>query len=208
MISQTAFYIRVSTNSQHTDRQHLGLMDGADADCLWFEDKGVSGSIPFGDRPAGKEVVKGIQEGTITELVSYELSRLGRDLADILSVIELCIQNQCQVRIHKEGIRLLDEDGSVNPMSRMLISILGSVAMMQLEQTRINVREGIEAARRRGAYRGRKRGTTISTAKFLKKHSRAVSLLKEDYPVSWVAKVVEASPTTIRKVRTMMESVA
>ncbi len=102
---------------------------------------------------------------------------------------------------------MLDDDGSVNPMSRMLISILGSVAMMQLEQTRINVREGIEAARRRGAYRGRKKGTTISPAKFLKKHSRTVELLREGYPVSWIAKVVEASPTTVRKVRETMELV-
>ncbi len=73
-------YNRVSTLQQTGDRF---TVDTEKYD-LTLLDK-VSGSLPFKERPKGKEVVKLIEEGKITELVVEEFSKLGRNTGDVMN---------------------------------------------------------------------------------------------------------------------------
>jgi len=206
-----AVYLRCSTINQRTDRQVMNLEEIlTNPDVTLYEDKGVSGSVDFQDRPAGSEVYKKIQSGEVTELHVYEMSRLGRSLSNILEVLDFCVSHGCQVKIHRENLLLLDDEGKTNPITKLIIGVMGSVHEMTREQILINTREGIEAARRRGAYRGRRKGTTESDARFLAKpRSRKIQeLLNEEYPVSHIARVVGCSPNTIYKVKNTLERVA
>ena len=49
----------------------------------------------------------------------------------------------------QEGLRTIDEKGKENAISKMMISILGTVAEMERSRIRENQREGIELAKLR-----------------------------------------------------------
>ena len=71
-----AFYARVSSLDQKTDRQ-LTLTKGMkvfEAHC--------SGSVPFTERPSGRRVIDTMMAGDLEELVVHSLDRLGRDLLE------------------------------------------------------------------------------------------------------------------------------
>lgn len=203
-------YARTSTLNQKTDRQLVGVSGQYGSDMVWYEDRGVSGTMPFASRPAGKEVMAGVVDGTITTIVVWELSRLGRNLKDILGVLDICYEHSCQVVILKEHLKLLDDDGKPNAITKLLIAVIGSLAEVELDTLAIRRAEGIEVAKRAGKYRGRKKGSTLSPSQFLQKDKskRIVELLKEDYPVTYIAKLVPCSPNLVYKVRETLERVA
>ena len=80
-------YARVSTLDQKTDRQKVNEGDYQKV----IEDK-CSGSIPFFERPGGKEIESFIQKGCVTNLYVWQIDRLGRDLRDILNTIHFFTQ--------------------------------------------------------------------------------------------------------------------
>lgn len=192
-----AFYARVSSLDQKTDRQ-LTSIEGMKV----FEDR-CSGSIPFQDRPAGRMVVDTMNTGDLEELVVHSLDRLGRDLLDILKTIELFTENEVPIRIQKEGLRTLDDDGHQNPTSRLVISVLGVVAEMERSQIRERQLEGIAIAKAKGLYVGRKSGTVEGRAKFLGKPRirRITEYLQQDYKGVEIQKIMGCSPNTISKVK-------
>jgi len=192
-----AFYARVSSLDQKTDRQ-LTSIEGMKV----FEDK-CSGSIPFQDRPAGKMVIDTMIKGDLAQLVVHSLDRLGRDLLDILKTIELFTEHAVPILIQKEGLRTLDDDGNQNPTSRLVISVLGVVAEMERAQIRERQLEGIALAKARGAYVGRRPGSVEGRAKFLAKPRirQIADYLQRGYRGVEIRKIVGCSPNTISKVR-------
>ncbi|HZK98217.1 MAG TPA: recombinase family protein, partial [Prolixibacteraceae bacterium] len=76
-------YNRVSTLQQSGNRFSA---DNGKYD-LTLLDK-VSGSVPFRERPKGKELVKLIEDGKISKLVVEEFSRLGRNTGDVIRMLE------------------------------------------------------------------------------------------------------------------------
>lgn len=192
-----AFYARVSSLDQKTDRQ-LTSTEGMKV----FEDK-CSGSIPFQDRPAGKIVIDTMTAGDLEQLVVHSLDRLGRDLLDILNTIQLFTEHAVPIRIQKEGLRTLDDDGKQNPTSRLVISVLGVVAEMERSQIRERQLEGIALAKARGAYVGRRPGSVEGRAKFLSKprNRQIADYLQRGYKGVEIRKIVGCSPNTIAKVK-------
>ena len=148
-------------------------------------------------------VVDTINTGDLEELVVHSLDRLGRDLLDILKTIELFTEHQVPIRIQKEGLRTLDDDGRQNSTSRLVISVLGVVAEMERSQIRERQLEGIAIAKAKGAYVGRKPGSVEGRAKFLRKPriQRITDYLQRGYKGVEIQKLMGCSPNTISKVR-------
>ena len=81
-------YRRVSSDDQSLDRQ----LDGVAGVERVFEEK-ISGSVR--DRPALREMIAFVREGD-TVLV-HSLDRLGRDLRDLLNIVEELNRKQVTV---------------------------------------------------------------------------------------------------------------
>jgi len=198
-------YSRVSTLNQKTDRQLFGMgqIVGDGKNVRWIEDNGISGGIEFSNRPGGKEVMELVKNGEVDELHVWELSRLGRSLKDVVSMVDFLQNHQTQLIVHKEHLKLLNEDGTTNTIAKMMIGILGSLAEMEKEQINARIRSGIEIAKIKGRYRGRKIGATETRDRFLAKpKSRQITnLLHEEYPITYIAKVVGCSVNTVYKVQ-------
>ena len=199
IMSKSILYTRVSTLDQRTDRQRVTENDFS----LVVEDY-CSGSIPIFERPEGSKLKKMIDRNLVGSISVWQIDRCGRDLRDIINFIHYTTERKIPVTFLSQGLSTLDKDGKENPISKMIISILGVVSEMTRAQILENQRQGIELAKLDpNKYLGRKPGSVEDPIKFLskKKNRQALDLLKNGYKNVEVAKIVGLHPNTITKIK-------
>jgi DNA invertase Pin-like site-specific DNA recombinase len=191
-------YCRVSTADQKTDRQRVTETDFD----LVIEDK-CSGAIPFFEREGGKEIKKLTDKGVLKSLAVYSIDRGGRDLRDILNTIHFFSQKGIAINFLSQGLTTLTPDGKDNAISKLMISILGTVAEMERSQIKERQLDGIRIAKARGVYKGRKAGSKEDALAFLskEKNKKVLELLKKGYKGTEVSKIVGININTITKVK-------
>jgi DNA invertase Pin-like site-specific DNA recombinase len=195
------FYARVSTLEQKTERQRINDKEFD----LIVEDK-CSGSIPFFEREGGKKINQLLEKGVLTSLSVWTIDRLGRDLLDILHTIQFLSDKGIRIHFIQQGLISLDDEGKENPISKMIISILGIVAEMERKQIKERQREGIELAKLRGVYKGRVHGSKEDIRTFLNKPKvvKTIEYLKKGYKASEISKIVGIHINTITKVKRLV----
>ena len=78
-----------------------------------------------------------------------KLDRLGRNTRDVLNLVHELEEKGASLRVPEPAI---DTGG---PMGRMVLTVLGMVAEMELGFIRDRQRAGIDAAKAKGVYKGR-----------------------------------------------------
>lgn len=148
---QTVAYIRVSTTEQNTARQleAVGPVDRV------FEEKISGGSRK--DRAALAQCIEYIREGDVVIVASMD--RLARSLRDLRDIVDEITGKGATVRFVKES-QTYSAD-SADPMSTLLLHILGAFA--EFERSLIHERQadGIRIAKAAGKYAGRKPKLTV-----------------------------------------------
>jgi DNA invertase Pin-like site-specific DNA recombinase len=191
-------YVRTSTTEQKTDRQRVNEKDYH----LVIEDK-CSGSSDLFDREGGKKLLKLIEKGVLTDLYIWEIDRLGRNLLCILNNIKFFNDKNICIHFVSQGLSTLQPDGSENNITKMIISILGTLAEMEKKISRERQLEGIAIAKLNNKYTGRAKGTSEDTLRFLSKpkNAKAIDYLKKGYKNIEVAKIVGIHFNTVTKIR-------
>lgn len=191
-------YCRVSSLDQKTDRQKVNEKDFK----LVVEDK-CSGAIPFFERSGGIEIKGLVEKGAISTLSALSIDRLGRDLRDIINTIHYFNEHGICIHFISQGLSTLDSNGKENPISKMLISVLGVVAEMNRMQIRENQMQGIKLAKLRSIYRGRVKGSKEDTLAFLskEKNKKALEYLKKGYKGVEAAKLSGVHLNTVTKIK-------
>ena len=191
-------YVRVSTLDQKTDRQKINEKEFN----FIVEDK-CSGAIPFFEREGGKQILKLIEKDLVESLSVIAIDRLGRNLRDILNTIHYFTQRKLPIIFLNQGIKTIDSDGRENTISKLMISILGTVGEMERNQIKERQIEGIKLAKARGIYKGRITGTTEDTYKFLNKpkNKKALEYIKKGYKLSEAAKLADVHINTMTKIK-------
>jgi len=176
--------MRTSTYLQKTERQDEKVEDG------WrlYKDKGVSGRIPFGERPMGKKLLSDVEKGLVNEVKVIHLDRLGRNTEDVLSTIRKIHEHNVGIHIIKQGIHTL-VDGKENFTSKLLITILTSISEMEYHLMKERIMEGIRIGQLKGHYKGRKPGSVENFEKWSKK------------PMVQKVKTLLESGVSVRKIR-------
>lgn len=191
-------YVRTSTTEQKTDRQRVNEKDYH----LVIEDK-CSGSSDLFDREGGKKLLKLIEKDVLTDLYIWEIDRLGRNLLCILNNIKFFNDKNICIHFVSQGLSTLQPDGSENNITKMIISILGTLAEMEKKISRERQLEGIAIAKLNNKYTGRAKGTSEDTLRFLSKpkNAKAIDYLKKGYKNIEVAKIVGIHFNTVTKIR-------
>ncbi|MDI1317910.1 recombinase family protein [Flavobacterium sp.] len=197
-------YSRISSISQRNDRQ---VQNTKDFDFI-IEDT-CSGSIPFFEREGGKRIEKMVAKNEVTKISAHSIDRFGRDLLDVLNSIKYFSQKGICIEFSQQGLRTLDDDNKENPISKMIISILGVVAEMERNLIRERQLEGIAIAKAKGTYKGRAKGTSLSNLDFLNKPKvkKAIDLIEKGYKQSEIATIVRLHPNTLSKIKKTYQSV-
>lgn len=195
-------YNRVSTLAQTGNR----FENDTDLYDLVFFDK-VSGSVPFFERENGIKLKELVEKGKITELVTEEFSRLGRNTGDVIRVLEYLDEHKVNVTIRNIGLQSRP-NGKKNPIWKLISSVMSSLYEMELENIRERTHVGRMVYVQNGGKLGRKNGSTESVNKFLNKpKSQQVLkyLKKEGYSIREIAKICEVSTNTVMKVRKLIQ---
>lgn len=189
-------YARVSTLSQNTARQH----HNKNYDLL-IQDK-CSGAIPFFDRPNGKRIEEMILNNSISSFHIHSIDRIGRNLLDILKTMDTLHKKGIPIVIDNLGLTTL-VNGKVSATTQMIVSIFGTISELNRENIRERILEGVEIAKLKGKYLGRKTGSVESVDKFLlKSKSKKIKMfIDKGYSVREITSIVGCSPNTVLKVK-------
>lgn len=198
----SVLYVRISSLDGKTDRQRVNEKEFDRV----IEDR-CSGSVPIFQREGGRRLKNWIDEGVITSISIWQIDRSGRDLRDILNFIYYTSERKIPIHFISQGLKTLNENGEENPISKMVISILGVVAEMERKLIRERQREGIELAKLKGKFLGRKKGTSEDPLTFLskKRNKHAMDLLRKGYKNIEVSRITGLHPQTVSKVKSMIQ---
>jgi len=191
-----AKYIRVSTKEQKIDRQNTN-------EHSTYIDE-VSGLIPFNQRTNAKRLINDVKKGKVNYLIVHSIDRLGRDIVDIQKQLNWFVENNVQVFCEDIQMNLLNEDGTVNLITKIIIDLLGSIANLEIQAIRERQSQGIKIAKAKGIYKGRQVGSTMTTKNYLKRHKDVISLLKDGLSVSKVSKLTSKAYVTVKRVNDLL----
>lgn len=146
-------YIRVSTDKQTVENQRFELQKFAVEKQLvidkWISET-VSGTKDASDRKLGP-LLKKMKKGDV--LIISEISRLGRNLMGIMSILNLCMAKETMVFTVKERYEL---GNNIN--SQILAFAFGLSAQIERDLISQRTKEGLARRKAEGVILGRKVG--------------------------------------------------
>lgn len=145
MQGQRIGYIRVSGFDQNPDRQFEHVVKVS----KMFIDK-ASGKDT--QRPELDALLSFVREGDT--VVVESMARLARNLDNLRRLVQDFTGRGIRVEFIKEGLTFTGED---SPMANLMLSVMGAFAEFERDLILERQREGIALAKKRGAYRGRKK---------------------------------------------------
>ncbi len=172
-------YARVSTSKQSLDLQITALKNAGVQDNRIFTDS-VSGSQS--DREGLNTLRLKVEQGDV--ILVTKLDRLGRDTADMISLIKEFDGMGVSVRFLDDGI------STEGTMGKMVVTILSAVAQAERQRILERTNEGRLDAKSRGVKFGRKR--TVDRNKLM-------ALKQQGFEASEIAKKMGIGRSTVYK---------
>lgn len=172
-------YARVSTTDQALDLQ-LDALDKAGAYKVFVDQ--ASGATQ--ERPGWEECRKYLQPGNV--LVVNDLSRLGRNAADLASIVASLAEQ-------KVGFRSLQEPYLDTSTSHglMIFQIFSALAEYERNRLRERTMDGLRAAKARGRTGGRPTKMTPTKA------ATAHRMRSEKFSIKAIAETIGVSESTV-----------
>ncbi|MCQ2168774.1 MAG: recombinase family protein [Bacteroidales bacterium] len=185
MDNRAVIYARVSSTSdrQNTDRQIVDLQSYAERAGLEiveiYQEK-ASGAKD--DRPVLAECISNLMESQARNLLLSEISRLSRTMKGVVNTLDQLAKAGVNVYIQDIGLNSLLPDGSENPTTKMMLTILALGAEME----RNNIHNRMESGRRFAYERnpekfGRPKGKKRPEDEILSKYPEVVKKLSKAY---------------------------
>lgn len=185
-------YIRTSTDKQNNENQHYEIEQFAKNNNIkidkWIEET-ISSKKDLEERKLGK-LLKKIKQDDI--IIASELSRLGRNLLQVMSILHHCMNIGCQVWTIKDNYRL-----GTDIQSKVLAFAFGLSA--EIERTMISQRTKrcLDRLRAEGKHIGRTKGSKNKSTKLSGKTDLIKTLLSQNISKTQIAKMLKVNYTTL-----------
>ena len=205
-MTTAVIYARVSSvgDRQNTARQVEDLMKYAEVNgcevVKTFEEH-ISGATRNEERAVLCECLNFCITNKIDTLLISELSRLGRNVDEVLANVKLCKDNHLNIYFQKENLSLFNADGSKNPFLTIFISVLGTCAELERDSIKFRLQSGLRRYRENNGVMGRKVGSTKSKEKKQEEYAKVIKLLKGGQSVRNTAKLCEVGISTVQRIK-------
>ena len=152
-----AIYYRVSTTKQEADAQRHEIAEWVKTkgypveELVEFSDKGISGATSA--RSGFKQLLKAIDQGQITKLITFEMSRLSRDFMTFLKVLELCQKKGVEIEVPGG-----DDKAFATSKDKLLRAVEAFMASQEREDIGKRISAGMQNAKAKGVKLGAKKG--------------------------------------------------
>lgn len=187
-------YIRTSTEKQNNANQRFEIENFATSNQFtidkWVEET-ISSKKKLDDRKLGK-LLKKLKPDDL--LVTSELSRLGRNLLQIMSILHFCMDIGCRVWTIKDNYRL----GS-DLQSKVLAFAFGLSAEIERNLISQRTKNSLDKLRAEGKHIGRSKGSKNKTTKLSGKDELIQQLLSQKIKKIEIAKILNVDYTTLYK---------
>ena len=199
-------YARVSSTSdrQSTARQVSDLNDYAnrnDIKIVRIFEEHISGAKANEERPILCECLDyAIAHGVSIVLIS-ELSRLGRNVFEVLENVKRCKDNGLNIFFQKENLAIFLPDGKPNPLLAILISVLGTCAQLERENIQYRLNSGRARYIENGGKLGRKPGSVKSRDDKAEEYKNVIRELRRGTSIRRTAKLCDVSVSTVQRVK-------
>ena len=127
-------------------------------------------------------------------LICTELSRLGRNMLMIMSILNLCCSKGVAIHTIKDNFDLAD-----NINSKIIAFAFALAAEIERNLISQRTKEALTVKKLKGERLGRPPGSSSKRDMFYKNRDVIIKLLKEGYPKAQVAKIYKIHRNTLRK---------
>lgn len=185
-------YCRVSTAHQTKENQRFVIENFAKQNNItidsWVEET-ISSGKKLQDRKLGA-LLKKLKSGDI--LITTEISRLGRSLLEVMGILQMCLEQECQIWTLKENFRL-----GTDIQSKVLAFAFGLSAELSRSLLRERVRESLARLKAGGKKLGRPIGAQSKYLKLSRNKKRIFLLIDKGISKNEIAKIMHVHKSTL-----------
>lgn len=187
-------YIRVSSDKQTVKNQKFEIQEYCKVKNItigtWVEET-ISATKKLSERKFGK-LLKRMKKDDM--LIVTELSRLGRNLMQIMSILHYCMEHDVQVITIKENYEL---GNNIN--SKVLAFAFGLSAEIERNLISLRTKEALARKKAEGVILGRPKGRKSTQVKLTGKDEKIKELLEKQVSKSAIARILGVHRLTVSK---------
>jgi DNA invertase Pin-like site-specific DNA recombinase len=168
---KAVIYARVSTAEQTTENQTLELEKVAERNGWALEavyEDTISGAKT--DRPALQRLLQGVIRKEFDVVMVWDVSRLGRSLKHLVTLLEDFHAKGVNLYFHQQGI------DTTTPSGKMMYQMCGVFAEFERSMIQERVKAGLQRAKAQGKKLGRPRVPPITIRKIQNLRASGLSL--------------------------------
>ena len=185
-------YIRVSTDKQTLENQQFEIEKFCKKENItinqWITET-ISGTKDFEKRKLGK-LLKRVKQGDI--LISSEISRFGRNLLQIMTILNICMKKGVQVWTIKDNYHL-----GTDIQSKVLAFAFGLAAEIERNLISQRTKEALARIKASGRKLGRAVGSKNKKHALDGKEDEVMTLIHKGVSKTRIAKMMGVSTRTI-----------
>ena len=185
-------YVRVSTDKQTLENQEFEINSFCEKEGLkidkWIMET-ISGTKDFEKRKLGK-LLKRLKSGDM--IICTEISRLGRNLLQIMTILNVCMRKDTQVWTIKDNFRL-----GADIQSKVLAFAFSLSAEIERNLISQRTKEALARIKASGKKLGRGFGSKNKKHILDGKEHDVIKLLNKGVPKTQIAKLMNVSIFTI-----------
>ncbi|MBO5442270.1 MAG: recombinase family protein [Alphaproteobacteria bacterium] len=185
-------YIRVSSDQQNCANQRFELECYAAKHNIKINEyieETISSRKPLKDRKLGKLLDK-IGEKDL--IITTEISRLGRNMLEVMSILQQCLEKECEIITIKENYHL-----GADIQSKVLAFAFSLAAEIERQLISQRTTECLKRLKNEGKHLGRPYGFTYKKLK--KKHNKIVELLGKGISKAEIARLMGCTWQTLHR---------
>lgn len=187
-------YIRVSTEMQSYDSQEYEIVQFCKAKGITVDKwvlESVSGTTAVEKRTLGK-TFRRMKQGDM--LLCTEISRLGRNMLMIMSILNFCSSRGIRIRTVKDGFELSD-----NINSKIIAFAFALAAEIERNLISQRTKEALALKRASGIRLGRPKGHSKKKESASRRWDEISAMIDKGIPMSQIARCVGVHRNTLRK---------
>lgn len=161
----------------------------------------ISGAKKTQERPILRECLEYCFTNDVEILLISELSRLGRNVDDVLANVRLCKEKHLNVYFQKEQLSIFDASGKEHPFLTIFIAVLGTCAEMERDNIKFRLNSGKAQYMAKGGKVGRKEGYRKSDEELQEQYAGVIKQLRKGYPIRMIAKNEGVGISTVQRIK-------
>jgi len=186
-------YIRVSTEQQDVKNQRHETLEYANRHGLRVDDFVEVEMSSRRDSKARRidELILRLKEGDL--LIVSELSRIGRSVIEIITIMNELIERNVRLVSLKQGMEIR---GAHDMQTKVMVTIFSLLAELERDLISERTKKALAAKKAQGVKLGRPKGS-LGKSKLDNKIPEIIDLLKDRAPHSFIARRLKVSRTTL-----------